>query len=72
MKSYPQLVFCVPKMRNDSEIIYVKNLDSSELVEKHMSNKSEDFEKESCIIDGDDLNSNTETEITNSINTMQH
>ena len=27
-----------------------------------MSNKSEEFDEESCIIDGDDLNSNTETE----------
>ena len=33
MKSNPQLVFCVPKMRNVSEIVYVENLDSSELVE---------------------------------------
>ena len=39
MKSYPQLVFCVPKMRNVSEIVYVENLDSSELVEEHMSIK---------------------------------
>ena len=39
MKSYPQLVFCVPKMRNVSEIVYVENLDSSELVEEHMSVK---------------------------------
>ncbi len=30
IKSYPQLVFCVPKMRNVSEIVYVENLDSSE------------------------------------------
>ena len=35
MKSYPQLVFCVLKMRNVSEIVYVENLDSSELVEEH-------------------------------------
>ena len=39
MKSYPQLVFCLPKMRNVSEIVYVENLDSSELVEEHMSIK---------------------------------
>ena len=38
MKSYPQLVFCVLKMRNVSEIVYVENLDS-ELVEEHMSIK---------------------------------
>ena len=25
MKSYPQLVFCVPKMRNVSEIVYDEN-----------------------------------------------
>ena len=37
MKSYPRLVFCVPKMRNVCEILYVENLDSSELVEEHMS-----------------------------------
>ena len=41
MKSYLQLVFYVPKMRNVSEILYVENLDSSKLVEEHMSNKSE-------------------------------
>ena len=41
MKSYPQLVFCVPKMRNVCDIVYVENLDFSELVEEHMSNKSE-------------------------------
>ena len=36
MESYPQLVFCVHKIRNVSEIVYVENLDSSELVEEHM------------------------------------
>ena len=35
-----------------------------------MSNKSEDFDEESCIIDGDDLNSNTETD-KNSVNELQ-
>ena len=39
MKSYPQLVFCVPKMRNVSEIVYVENPHSSELVKEHMSIK---------------------------------
>ena len=34
-----QLVFCVPKMRNVSEIVHVENLDSSDLVEEHMSIK---------------------------------
>ena len=52
MKSYPQLVFCVPKVRNVSEIVYVENLHSSELVEEHMSHKSEnndeDIDEESC------------------------
>jgi hypothetical protein len=67
MKSYPQLVFCVPKMRNVSEIVYVENLDSSELVEEHMSIKSEnndeDFdEDQSCTSDDNDVNSNTVTE----------
>ena len=75
MKSYPQLVFCVPKMRNVSEIVYVENLDSSELVEEHMSTKSEnideDFDEESCIIDDDDLNSNTETEQNSAVNELQ-
>ena len=41
MKSYPQLVFCVSKMRNVCEIVYLEHLDSSELVEEHTSNKSE-------------------------------
>ena len=64
MKSYPQLVFCVPKMRNVSEIVYVENLDSSELVEEHImsiksENNDEDFDEESCTIDDDDVNSNT-------------
>ena len=75
MKSYPQLVFCVPKMRNVSEIVYVENLDSSELVEEHMSikseNNNEDFDGESCTIDDDDLNSNTETEGNSKVNELQ-
>ena len=75
MKSYPQLVFCVPKMRNVSEIVYVENLDSSELVEEHMSIKSEnndeDFDEESCTIDDDDVNSNTETEGNSKVNELQ-
>ena len=33
------------------------------LVEQHMSNKSEDFDKESCIIDGDDLKKNSVNEL---------
>ena len=75
MKSYPQLVFCVPKMRNVSEIVYVENLDSSELVEEHMSIKSEnndeDFDEESYTIDDDDVNSNTETEGNSKVNELQ-
>ena len=51
MKIYPQLVFCVSKMRNVSEIVYVQNLDSSALVEEHMSNKSENKDEEKCTID---------------------
>ena len=63
MKSYPQLVFCVPKMRNVSEIVYVENLDSSELVEEHkLSNKSENKDEENCTIDDYILNFDTETE----------
>ena len=42
-KSYPQLVFCLPKKRNVSEIVYVENLNSSELVEEHMLCKSENI-----------------------------
>ena len=45
-------------------------LSELELVEEHMSNKSQDFDEESFIIDGDDLNSNTETE-KNSVNELQ-
>jgi hypothetical protein len=75
MKSYPQLVFCVPKMRNVSEIVYLENLDSSELVVEHMSIKSdnndEDFDEESCTIDDDDVNSNTETEGNSEVNELQ-
>ena len=40
MKSYSQLVFFVPKMRNVSEIVFVENLDSSELVEDIYIKKS--------------------------------
>ncbi|XP_028412739.1 uncharacterized protein LOC114535652 [Dendronephthya gigantea] len=64
-------------MRNVSEIVYVENLDSSELVEEHMSNKSEnndeDFDEESYTgtIDDDDLNSNTETEENSRVNELQ-
>ena len=57
MKSYSQLVFCVPKMRNVSEIVYVENSDSSELVEEHTSNKSENKDEENCTIDDYNLNS---------------
>ena len=71
MKSYPQLVFCVPKMRNVSEIVYVENLDSSELVEEHMSNKSENKDEENCTIDGYNLNSDTETEKNSEVNELQ-
>ena len=50
MKSYPRLVFCVSKMRNVCEIVYLENLDSSELVGEHMSNESENKDKENCTI----------------------
>ena len=47
--------------------VSITKLSQLELVEEHMSNKTEDFDEESCIIDGDNLNSNTETE-KNSVN----
>ena len=68
MRSYPQLVFCVPKMRNVGEIVYVENLDSSELVEEHMSNKSENKDEENCTIDNYNLNSDTESEKNSEVN----
>ena len=71
MKSYPQLAFCVPKMRNVSEIVYVENLDSSELVGGHMSNKSENKDEENCTIDNYNLNSDTETEKNSGVNKLQ-
>lgn len=42
IKRYPQLVFCTPTKRNVSEIVYVENLDSSELVEEHMLHKNDE------------------------------
>ena len=71
MRSYPQLVFCVPKMRNVSEIVYVENLDSSELVEEHMSNKSENKDEENCTIDNYNLNSDTASEKNSEVNELQ-
>ena len=71
MKSYPQLVFCVPKMRNVSEIVHVENLDSSELVEEHMSSKSENKDEKNCTIDDYNLNSDTETEKNSEVNELQ-
>ena len=71
MKSYPQLVFCVPKMRNVGEIVYVENLDSSGLVEEHMSNKSENKNEENSTIDDCNLNSDTEAEKNSEVNQLQ-
>ena len=55
MKSYLQLVFSVPKIRNVSEIVYDEYLDCSGLVEEHTRFKSEnndkDFDEESCSMD---------------------
>ena len=34
-------MFCVPTKRNVSEIVYVENLNCPELVEEHLSRKSE-------------------------------
>ena len=54
MKSYLQLVLCVPRMGNVGKIVYVEYLDCSGLVEEHSCYKSEnndkDFDEESCII----------------------
>ena len=71
MKTYPQLVFCVPKMRNVCEIVYVENLDSSEWVEEHMSNKSENRDEENCTINDYNLNTDTETEKNYEVNELQ-
>ena len=71
MKSYPKLIFCVPKIRNVSEIVYVENLGSSELVAEHMSNKSENKDEENCTIDDYNLNSDTETEKNSEVNELQ-
>ena len=48
-KKYPELVFCTPKVRSVSEIVFVENLTSMELVEEHMkvAEKSEDEEHDS-------------------------
>ena len=45
-KDYPQLVFLMPKKRNVSEVVYVENLDSSELVEEHMLYASDESDGE--------------------------
>ena len=71
LKSYPQLVFCATKMRNVSEIVYVENLDSSEFVEEHMCNKSENKDEENCTIDDYNLNSDTGTGKNSEVNQLQ-
>eukprot|EP00794_Sanderia_malayensis_P001845 gene1845-2078_t len=43
-KLYPQLVFHTPKIRNESEIVYVENLSSKDLVDDYMLNKGSDNE----------------------------
>ena len=52
-KDYPQPVFLMPKKRNVSEIVYVENLDSSELVEEHMLYASDEsdgeMDEEDCL-----------------------
>ena len=58
-------------MRNVSEIVYVENLDSSELVEEHRSNKSESKDEENCSIDDYNLNSDTETEKNSEVDELQ-
>ena len=56
-KDYPQLVFFMAKKRNVCEIVYVENLDASDLVEEHMSYASdesdEDMDGEDCLSEHD-------------------
>lgn len=42
IKIYPELLFCSPMKRNVSEVVYLENLDSSELVEEHMLHKTDE------------------------------
>ena len=51
-KDYPQLVFFMPKKRNVSEIVYVENLDASDLVEEPMSNASDESDEDMDEEDG--------------------
>ena len=71
MKSYPQLVFCVPKMRKFSEIVYVENLDSSELVVLLKCEISLKTKMKKTTIDDYNLNSDTETEKNSEVNELQ-
>ena len=58
-------------MRNVCEIEYLENLDSSELVEEHMSNKSENKDEENCTTDDYNLNSDTETKKNFEVNQLK-
>ena len=51
-KSYPQLVFLKPNIRTKSEIVYVENLTSEDILDEHMTLKGmedvEDMDYEDC------------------------
>ena len=51
-KSCPQLVFLKPNIRTKSEIVYVENLTSEDILDKHMTLKGmedvEDMDYEDC------------------------
>ena len=40
-KSYHQLVFFTPRMRNKSEMVYVENLSSEDILDEHMTIKEQ-------------------------------
>ena len=76
-KTYPQLVFCTPKTRNVSEIVYVENLNCSELVEEHMFHKHENDDGEDCTSEeenneeSNDTNTTTSTSANSQVNELQ-
>ena len=76
-KTYPQLVFCTPKTRNASEIVYVENLNCSELVEEHMFHKNKNDDREDCSSEeenneeSDDTNTTTSTSTNSQVNELQ-
>lgn len=40
-RNYPQLVFFIPRMRNKSEMVYVENLSSEDILDEHMTIKEQ-------------------------------